>query len=308
LDVNIHPTKKEVRILGARFLQDILINAIRKIFQEKGIFAQTEMQLPRESFTSNGLYTERNEKFSFAEIREAAAQWKAPEESPAQGKGTAADRSFSDQSTAPVFQKTMIEGMGSLPFGITRVLDQIHGTYIVAETSEGLALVDQHAAHERIIYEELMVAFAKKPSHAQKLLLPLTLHLDLQGQSVMEKCLPDFEKVGFGINALGQGTYSVDAVPVCLSDQNCVQTLQDTIHELLEEGFSPSQENRQKMLAAALACKSRTVKAGQNLDNAEIVQLIRKLAATQNPYTCPHGRPTLLQLTTHELEKRFKRS
>lgn len=307
VDVNIHPSKKEVRILGERFLQDILIKTVKKVFQEQGLYVRPDKPAFDKSFYDNPSNAANPEQFSFSEIREKAARWNPPAELASNAAGSSSAVSSSDQTNFQVSQQTIIDGRESNPFGIVQVLGQIHGSYILAETENGLAVFDQHAAHERIIYEEILAAFEQRPSQAQKLLLPLTLQLDLQERSLMEKYLPDFEKIGFGINSLGGGTFAVDAVPVFLSDGDSTRMLQDTLHELLEEQFSRSHEKRQKALAATLACKSRSVKAGASLAAAEMQHLIRKLGVAQNPHTCPHGRPTFFILTEHEFEKRFKR-
>ena len=96
-------------------------------------------------------------------------------------------------------------------------------------------------------------------------------------------------------------------MPAFLADGDSIKVLTDTLHELMEESLSQSKEEREKTIAAALACKTRTVKAGKMLDEREMLHLIRKLGSAQNPHTCPHGRPTMFSVTTHEIEKRFKR-
>ena len=159
-------------------------------------------------------------------------------------------------------------------------------------------LVDQHAAHERIIYEEILEAFKQQPSGVQRLLFPITLHLDLKEQSVMEDCLADFQTIGFGINSLGGGTFSVDAVPAFFADEDSSRVLKDVLHELMEESLRQSREKREEIIAAAIACKTRTVKAGARLDEREMIHLIRRLGKAQNPHTCPHGRPTMFTVST----------
>jgi DNA mismatch repair protein MutL len=96
-------------------------------------------------------------------------------------------------------------------------------------------------------------------------------------------------------------------VPVFLTEENCSRVLQDTLHELMEEMLPQAKEHREKTIAAALACKTRTVKAGQRLDEREMLRLVQRLGTTKNPHTCPHGRPTIIRMTLEEIEKRFKR-
>ena len=123
----------------------------------------------------------------------------------------------------------------------------------------------------------------------------------------MEDCLLDFQTIGFGINSLGGGTFSVDAVPAFFAEEDSARVLKDVLHELMEESLRQSREKREEIIAAALACKTRTVKAGARLDEREMIHLIRRLGKAQNPHTCPHGRPTMFTLSIPEIEKRFKR-
>ena len=302
IDVNVHPAKREVRLLNERFIQDILIKAIKKTFAEKGIFPRTAFTAPASTEAPGAYYSDRSQISSFAEIREAASAWKAP----ASTLPAASFLTRDEAETIPRAEQTAALAEVN-PFGITRILGQIQGTYLVAETRDGLALIDQHAAHERIAYEEILDALQRSAANSQRLLFPLTMHLDLKEQSAMESCLPDFLRIGFGINNLGGGTFAIDAVPVFLTEENCARVLQDTLHELMEEMLSQAKEKREKTIAAALACKTRTVKAGQRLDEREMLHLVQRLGTTKNPHTCPHGRPTIIRMTIEEIEKRFKR-
>jgi DNA mismatch repair protein MutL len=300
IDVNVHPAKREVRLLNERFIQDILIKAIKKTFAEKGIFPRTAFPAPAGTEAPGAYYSDRPQISSFAEIREAASAWKAPA-SPMQ---ESALFTLNDTRIAPPAEQTEA---AANPFGISLILGQIQGTYLVAETRDGLALIDQHAAHERIVYEEILDVQQRNTAPSQRLLLPLTMHLDLKEQSAMESCLPDFLRIGFGINDLGGGSFAIDAVPAFLTEENCSRVLQDTLHELMEEMLPQAKEHREKTIAAALACKTRTVKAGQRLDEREMLHLVQRLGTTKNPHTCPHGRPTIIRMTREEIEKRFKR-
>jgi len=305
VDVNIHPAKREVRILNERFIQDILIRAVKKTFAEKGVFSRPSSSVPESAHYRDVSYAEQTPPLSFAEIREAAAQWTAPVQTGSE-VGTQTFPS-GDKITPDTAERKLIEEGVHIPFAILRVLGQIQNSYIVAEAADGLLLVDQHAAHERIIYEEILEAFKQQPSGVQRLLFPITLHLDLKEQSVMEDCLPDFQTIGFGINSLGGGTFSVDAVPAFFVEEDSSRVLIDVLHELMEESLRQSREKREEIIAAAIACKTRTVKAGARLDEREMIHLIRRLGKSQNPHTCPHGRPTMFTVSTAEIEKRFKR-
>jgi DNA mismatch repair protein MutL len=305
VDVNIHPAKREVRILNERFIQDVLIRAVKKTLAENGIVSRPFPSDPESALYRDTAYPEPSRQLSFAQIRDAAARWKTP----AQAEAREGERSFTfgNEPGPGRADKKLIEEDEYIPFGISRILGQVQNTYIIAEAADGLMLIDQHAAHERIIYEDILAGFREHPSATQRLLFPLTLHLDLKEQGVMENCLDEFQKIGFGINALGGGTFSIDMVPAFFAEEDSARVLIDVLHELMEENLSQSREKRQEILAAAIACKTRTVKAGARLDEREMVHLIRRLGKAQNPHTCPHGRPTMFTVSTAEIEKRFKR-
>lgn len=311
IDVNVHPTKREVRIRNERHFTGILINTVRGQLREKGfLFDRTASPDPAPAFIRKETsYSTGGGKASFHRIREAAAEWKpadrpswtySPGESPADTAGTPVARARQDDVVERQTDR--------LPFGIVRVLDQLQGTYILAEAEEGLIVIDQHAAHERIRYEELLAARSSTKPHGQKLLFPVTLHLDLQEREVMEQSLSDFQKMGYEINPLGGGTFAIDTVPACMSDSDAETTLRDTLHELMTATGPRSFASREEELAAVLACKTYAVKAGKVLDRTAMDYLIRQLGKKENPHTCPHGRPTFFLISGTELEKRFKRT
>ncbi|MCP4714733.1 MAG: DNA mismatch repair endonuclease MutL [Deltaproteobacteria bacterium] len=309
IDVNVHPAKREVRIRSERFFLDVLVKAIRQVLREKG-FGGT---LP----AGGGAYDRfrpaayaaaaaGSARIDFQPLKEARGQWHASQEP----KPCAAD-SFSftpvlrgENFTPPLFDARQD---GRLPFDIVRIVGQVLQTYIVAETSEGLVVFDQHAAHEKVVYEELLKDAPERGDVSQKNIFPSALKLTIQEAALLDEHRDAFERMGFSLNALGGETYAVDAVPASMVDVDTSALLKDVLHELAESRQSRALEKRRQDLAAALACKSHTVKAGRRLDISEMEALVRKLAETDNPHTCPHGRPTFFVMMRGEIEKRFKR-
>ncbi len=194
------------------------------------------------------------------------------------------------------------------PFQDITVLGQVLGTYIIVRLKDGFAVFDQHAAHERILYESLLASALQRRPVSQTLIFPVTLHLTLQEAEIMEKNLRDFHGMGFGINSLAGKSFSIDAVPACMAGVDAPAVLRDCLHELIEGHVMRSFKNHQEALAAILACKTHTVKAGRQLDLQEMQHLVIKLGEQQNPHVCPHGRPTFFTITRDELERRFKRT
>ena len=305
VDVNVHPAKREVRIRTEHFFADILVKAIKKELCEKGLFSEREVRPVSMSFPENR-YKNSSGQISFNKLKETAANWNEPSAMPRSfEKGRTSDFLSKDASTQFV-NREIIEP-GKNVFKVTKILGQALGTYILVETESGLGLFDQHAAHERILYEEITESFDRKKPHSQKMIFPETLHLNIQENAVMEQHLEAFTQIGFGINDLGSGTYSIDALPAFIPEGNAIQAIKDTLHELMAESKPKSWESRKQTLAAILACKTYSVKAGKVLDIMEMDHLIQKLSARENPHTCPHGRPTFFLLTKDEIEKKFKR-
>jgi len=309
VDVNVHPAKKEVRIRTERFFQDIVVNAVKTLLRRKGFYLDERTTQPEQGFSPQAQYQQlQASPVSFQRLKEATAPWKPGSQTAGSSQDKTSYKSIASEHTPQNFQAALYESEPTAsPLGIVKVLGQILGTYILAEAEDGFAVFDQHAAHERIIYEEIIDSLEKGPSASQKIIFPVTLHLDLQEAPQMEKYLQDFQRTGFNINCLGGGTFSIDAVPVCMSDTDAERTIKDTLHELLDSRRPRTRESRQHELAAILACKSHSVKAGRQLDVQEMEHLIQRLGAKKNPHTCPHGRPSFFIITKDEIEKKFKR-
>jgi DNA mismatch repair protein MutL len=258
------------------------------------------------SFPDNRYKNSNSGQVSFNRLKETAANWNEPSAAPLSfEKGRTSDSLPKDTSTQFV-NREIIEPEKKV-FKVTKILGQALGTYILVETESGLGLFDQHAAHERILYEEITDSFDRKKPHSQKMIFPETLHLNIQENAVMEQHLDAFTQIGFGINDLGGATYSIDALPAFIPEGDAIQAMKDTLHELMAESKPKSWESGKQTLAAILACKTYSVKAGKKLDIMEMEHLIQKLAARENPHTCPHGRPTFYLLTKDQIEKKFKR-
>jgi DNA mismatch repair protein MutL len=189
-----------------------------------------------------------------------------------------------------------------------RVVGQVGAIYIVAEGPEGLFLIDQHAAHERILYEKMMeqrYGLSGGEVAQQQLLEPLTLHVGhaLAGQVADQ--LPELLRVGFGVEAFGSDTFLVRAVPSVLAGEDPLRTLEEIVAGLGDRRNLVGEELEARLVK--MVCKRAAIKAGQPLSVIEMQELVRQLEECQSPRTCPHGRPTMIQLSAGELEKAFGR-
>jgi DNA mismatch repair protein MutL len=186
------------------------------------------------------------------------------------------------------------------------ILGQVRNTYIVASTRQGLVIIDQHVAHERVLYEQLCYRRGVQPIPKQHLLTPETLQLSRRDALLLHEKLPELEAIGFELEPFGVDTYLIRAVPAALKGDP-VQTLRDIIDELVELSVSKRLPVAREQIWVTTSCKL-AVKAGDPLSMPEMRKLIEDLARTENPYLCPHGRPITIVMTWHEIERKFKRS
>jgi len=181
---------------------------------------------------------------------------------------------------------------------------QIHSKYIISEINSGLVFIDQHVAHERVLYEEAMMAFESTSMASQTLLFPELLEFSSDEFDGLLDILPYLEKIGFKVKKVGDYSISVEATPSDVSWGNERQVIRDIIDDFLETRKTSS--SYKESIAASFACKA-AVKAGDKLTHDELQLLVNRLFATEHPYYCPHGRPIIVQMSLEELDKRFER-
>jgi DNA mismatch repair protein MutL len=188
-------------------------------------------------------------------------------------------------------------------FQIIGVLGRL---YILMENVNGLVLVDQHAAHERILFEELRREMEEQGVPTQTLLFPQTFDLPPRDADWIERNLPTLEKMGIGIESFGPNTFKIDSLPAFLNVLDPVQFLSKVIDDLRSVGNSSSAMRMGEDMIAKTVCR-HAVKANDPLGYLEVEKLIRDLLDCDLPYCCPHGRPTMIQISLAELEKKFGR-
>ncbi len=216
----------------------------------------------------------------------------------------APDSSPSDNKQAA--QAPLQERTSQLP--PLRVVGQVGAMYIIAEGPEGLFLIDQHAAHERILYEKFMdqrYGLDDGQVARQSLLDPLTLHVGGELTGMVAQHLSTLNQIGFEIEAFGGDTFLVRAVPSVLSGEDPLRNLEEIVASLADRRNLVGEELEARLVK--MVCKRAAIKAGQQLSDIEMQELVRQLEACRSPRTCPHGRPTMIQLSAGELEKAFGR-
>ena len=186
-----------------------------------------------------------------------------------------------------------------------RVVGQVGKCFIVAETKEGLILIDQHAAHERINFERIMELMYQRKVESQSMMFPITYQVDPIRKKALLAKLDLLRNAGIGITEFGSDTFLIDALPIFISGKSITAVLDDLIEET-QKTNSDSLADWQLKLAKMMACRG-SVKAADKLDNLELEKLVEDLFKTRTPYTCPHGRPTIIRMTYAQLRRHFRR-
>jgi DNA mismatch repair protein MutL len=190
----------------------------------------------------------------------------------------------------------------SLP--ILRVVGQLASSYILAEGPEGLYLIDQHAAHERVFFEKILYQHSQQKIEIQGLLEPINIELSPKQEEVLKTKGEILSEFGFNLEPFGVRSYLLRAVPAMMKEGNLTEAVKELLDSLTAEA-EPSK--RQEKIAQSVACHS-AIKAGQSLTAEEMRELIKQLEQTNQPRTCPHGRPTMIHLSSHQLAKEFGRT
>jgi len=232
-------------------------------------------------------------------IEEVAVAYGAPS-APVQPLWTppAVDRSPAGLQEAAATQPTPTLSLPAL-----RLLGQLSGSYIIAEGPEGLYIIDQHAAHERILFEKIQQQSLQREVEVQGLLEPSTLEVTPRQDEILKTHYEGLAEFGFSIEPFGGRTYLVRAIPALLHRKDWAGALRELLDSLSVEDSSDWREK----LAISFACHG-AVKAGQALTDEEMRELVRQLEQTATPNTCPHGRPTIIHLGSAQLEKEFRRT
>lgn len=189
------------------------------------------------------------------------------------------------------------------PFENLRIIGQVSKLYILAERGEDLVLIDQHAAHERILYEQVL---KMKKSRVQELITPVTIDLTPKEKVLMEEYIPYLEDCGFGISEFGNNTYVVTFVPEVFGRLEDPEVIHDVVSDLLASGKVKKDTGISEKVCKTLACRA-AIKGGAACSPRQMEDLIEQLKKAENPYSCPHGRPTVITFTKGELDRMFAR-
>jgi DNA mismatch repair protein MutL len=312
VDVNVHPTKREVRFREPAAVRDAIIRAIRESLAAAGpAFVQGRAETPAPAAIA-------------PEVRPVAAQLRIDdlpaarvfsyprlppaggggEAGPAAAKPAAPGAGEAADVRAPA--QTERSPAGKSPWVWCRVVGQIGGLYVVLETEDGYVVMDPHAAHERVLFERYLAAVGRGKVESQGLLAPETVELAPRDALLVRKNLELLKQMGIGVAEFGGDAFVVDALPQGFAGIGVKDMLIDMARHLETLGERGGNTRWREEAIAQAACKAAT-KARDRLSLAEVERLVIELASAEMPYTCPHGRPTLIYTSFKDLAKRFGR-
>lgn len=348
VDVNVHPRKAEVRFSRKKELEDAVTVAVEKVLSEHGLVPEImgngrrAFQKTFKAVGSSGrLQVSSNQKTSQKMIAETeiAKKYEVPESSSKIHRESTKAYAYPVKDTERKLKKSehLLDFAGEREVQealreneqdgeiweemriITgddkqkpntesledlRIIGQVSKMYILAEKGEDLVLIDQHAAHERILYEKVLKI---KKSRVQELIIPITIDLTPKEKVLMEEYIPYLEEYGFGISEFGDNTYVVTFVPEVFGQLENPELIHDIVSDLLATGKVKKDTGISEKVCKILACRT-AIKGGAAFNSIQMKELIEQLKKAENPYSCPHGRPTIITFKKGELDRMFART
>ncbi|MEM3364081.1 MAG: DNA mismatch repair endonuclease MutL [Candidatus Micrarchaeia archaeon] len=282
IDVNIHPSKEEVKFKNEHFIEDMIINAIQKSLQgsSQTIIASADGKMSRPAHayaTEKGLQT------------------------------VLTDTVTNTHKSGHSEEKKSITQPGE-EFLYIRALGQLNKTYIIGYDNDGLVLIDQHAAQERVFYEKFTQQLKENAVAVNKLLKPFLFTVGHDDEKIIEQNKNLLERYGFFVEMAGRSEYALISIPALFGKAFDAEVIRDVLDELRENANGPvTIDETLDHRIATRACR-KAIKGGDELTIPEMNALLAALARCRNPYTCPHGRPTTIRMSWGDIEKKFKRS
>lgn len=340
VDVNVHPAKLEVRLSKEKELGELITETIRQAFQKQTLIRKGSVPNREKTASEQMMFkldhvpkkrTDSYERSTLTKKERVVAQdfmkqlisaddesqkhplpdveQPLPKNEPVQIRET-----IPVQKTPPVPEKkdlqedmyeTVLQKSNESRIPPLYPIGQLHGTYILAENEDGLYIIDQHAAQERIKYEYYKEKIGEVSNELQELLIPMTLEFPSDDFVKLQELLPELEKVGIFLEPFGLNTFIVRSHPYWFPEGEEEETIREIIDQVLQMKKVDIHQLREDS-AIMMSCKG-SIKANQYLRADEIQQLLDTLRSTENPFSCPHGRPIIIHFSTKDLEKMFKR-
>lgn len=294
VDVNVHPTKNEVRFVRQRSVHDNIADGVSKVLESADRFSWRSQKenIDRELRISEPVlnygYPKKDAVRSLGGAKSFTTDFQKPAESDAP----------SGKIQNSLWHSSRLNDL--------RLIGQFHRTYILCESDEGLLLVDQHAAHERIIFEQIKARANSSSGGAQRLLIPETIDLGYKEAKILEQLLPGLETLQLEIEPFGGNTFVIKAIPAILKNREVKPLITEIVEKTAESGFSPGFEKTIDACLILMACHG-AIRANHVLSDKEMARLLDQLQSCSNPDHCPHGRPTFIKYSIKSFEKLFHR-
>jgi DNA mismatch repair protein MutL len=302
VDVNVHPAKHEVRFAHQKNVHEAVRRAVARALHRADLSGWTAPEI--------GANRPSMERFG---IFEPIADFELSERKRKDAYSREIGISTSYRPTPLLKQDLGLDETGvqtplweKKRFGDLRVIGQFRDMYILCESGDGLILIDQHAAHERILFEQLKKRFKDAKKTSQKLLIPETIDLGYREAKILERLIPNLNELGLEIAPFGGDTFVVNAVPLLLKNKEIKPLLIEIVEKIAQIGFSSGMETVLDQCLELMACHG-AIRANQRLSDKEIRELLHQLDTCDQPSNCPHGRPTWVSWSSKDLEKLFKR-
>ncbi|MBT9539286.1 DNA mismatch repair endonuclease MutL [Thiobacillus sp.] len=302
VDVNVHPAKTEIRFRDSRGVHQFLFHAVERLLAAPAAAGETEPASPQTGTQAAASPFAVPQPWQTAmplQVNEAMAFY-AP-----LGQGSGVGGQDSGGAVAPAEQSFPASGQGDAP-PLGYAIAQLHGVYVLAQNTQGLVLVDMHAAHERVVYEKLKAALDARAVPAQTLLIPVALTVDARDVAEISPHLEGLRGIGFEVSITSPTSVAVRSVPWLLKNADPVELTRAVLHEVAEFGVARLLADRRNELLATLACHG-AVRANRHLTLPEMNALLREMEATERAGQCNHGRPTWFQISLRELDAMFMR-
>jgi DNA mismatch repair protein MutL len=298
VDVNVHPAKAEVRFRNQSQIHDLVRDVVREGLRGSGMSPSApSADSVREAvsdYLTNAEFGMRNAEFGVGH--------------PLPLGESAGVRGFSSPTTPQAsLEDSFSHSAFRTPHSALLVpLSQIHDSFIVAQSQDGMALIDQHAAHERVLFERLQDQFSAGNIAVQNLLIPVQVEINHAEKGLLSEYLPELHRLGFLVEGFGGNTFVIKAVPSLLTGADYKKLLLDILDEIRMHGHSRQMDRLRDEILSVMACHP-AIKVHRKLDMREMEQLLCDLFSCRMPHTCPHGRPTVVRFSIEEIKKMFKR-
>ena len=317
LDVNVHPTKMELRFGDGPDIYKELCDCIYAVLTKRDLIPEVPVDEEKKTPPVVHAYTEPIpepfEKRRLNDIREAVAKDSpysiqyptySPRVAPKEN-GTVSKANEIVTATQTKLSDIQPDFLSEEAKKKHRIIGQLFETYWLIEYEDKLYIIDQHAAHEKVLFERTMNRLKEKEFTSQSMNPPLVISLDAKEMESLEKFRPQIERIGYVVESFGGREYMISGVP----DNLFHMDMKDLFIEMLDDFSNLSGRETPELIlekVASMSCKA-AVKGNNRLSYAEAEKLIDELLTLENPYNCPHGRPTIIAMTKYELEKKFKR-